>query len=546
MLPVHHERKEQSMEHRSAQSRQTLDRSVGPLALLFTAVTVTIGSGWLFASMYAAQMAGPAAIFSWLIGGVVTLVLALVYAELGAMIPLAGAVARVPHFSHGTINSFMAGWLCWIAYITTATIEVTGILDYTSNYLEWLTIDEHGERVLTPYGIGTAALLMLVFTVINMLGVKWFARANITVTFWKLIVPILVSVILISEAFQPENFFEHGGFAPNGIAGVFGAVSSGGVMFCLFGFRTIIDMAGEARNPQRNVPLTMIAGVVICVAIYTFLQVAFVGVIPSDHLRQGWAKISAHVAAGPFAAFASVLGLQWLALTLYCDAILSPAGSGLGFMGAAARINYAMSKNRQLPAVFEKLNRFKVPVWSLLFNFLVGMLMFLPFPGWAELAGFISSAVVLSLAFGPVSLAALRYQVPGVDRPFRIPFGIVFSAVAFVLVGFVVYWTGWETNWKVLLAALIGFVFMGVERYTRSDAKEPLNLRESIWIWPYLVGLGTISYLGSYGRGLGIVPHGADLVLVAAFSLAVFALAVKCRLKGDEARRLIMAAREQG
>nr|WP_291005001.1 hypothetical protein [Hyphomicrobium sp.] len=75
-----------------------LQRQIGPLALLFTGITGIIGSGWLFASLYAAQIAGPAAIISWLIGGGVALMLSLVYAELGGMLPLAGAIARIPYF----------------------------------------------------------------------------------------------------------------------------------------------------------------------------------------------------------------------------------------------------------------------------------------------------------------------------------------------------------------------------------------------------------------------------------------------------------------
>ncbi len=184
-------------------------------------------------------------------------------------------------------------------------------------------------------------------------------------------------------------------------------------------------------------------------------------------------------------------------------------------------------------------------MWSLVFNFVVGMIVFLPFPGWAELVGFICSAVILSLAFGPVSLAALRYQMPDLKRPFRVPVPIVFSAICFVLVGYVVYWTGWDTNWKVLLAALTGLVFLTLGRMQRKT-RDPLNLRESAWIWPYLLGLGLISYMGSYGNGLGILSNGVDMVIITLFSLAVFALAIKLRLPDDQVERLMACEEELG
>jgi amino acid transporter len=84
-----------------AQGRSGLEREISSGALLFTGITGIVGSGWLFASLYAAQLAGPAAILSWCIGGAVAVMLALVYAELGGMLPLAGAIARIRYFSHG-------------------------------------------------------------------------------------------------------------------------------------------------------------------------------------------------------------------------------------------------------------------------------------------------------------------------------------------------------------------------------------------------------------------------------------------------------------
>src|SRR5262249_26781550 len=160
--------------------------------------------------------------------------------------------------------------------------------------------------------------------------------------------------------------------------------------------------------------------VVISLAIYVLLQVAFIGAVPPTHLAHGWSNLSENVPGGPFAAFATILGMQWLAAALYFDAVLSPSGTALAYTGATARINYALSENKQFPRLFLQLNAKKVPVWALTFNFVVGFLLFLPFPGWSELVGFISSAAVLSLAFGPVSLAALRHQQPARGRPFRL------------------------------------------------------------------------------------------------------------------------------
>lgn len=94
------------MTENSSSEARKLKREIGFVALLFTAVTGIIGSGWLFASLYAAQYAGPGSLISWVIGGGISIILTLVFAEMGGMVPVAGAIARIPYFSHGTLSSF--------------------------------------------------------------------------------------------------------------------------------------------------------------------------------------------------------------------------------------------------------------------------------------------------------------------------------------------------------------------------------------------------------------------------------------------------------
>ncbi len=522
----------------------TLNRQMGPVAMLFTGLSI-IGSGWLFAALYTAQLAGPAGVISWLIGGAVTIAIALVYAELSGMLPVAGALARIPYLSFGPVGGFMAGWLCWIAFVATAPLEAIAVLDYASNYLPWLTINEHGERILTPPGVAAAIVMLAVFTGINLLGVKYFARANTTITFWKLTIPLAAAVLLIVFGFRWENVYEHGGFAPYGITGIFSAVSSGGIMFAYYGFRSVVDMAGEAKNPQRDVPMAIIGTVVFCIVLYVLLQIAFIGAIPPSHLEKGWAAITETAPGGPFAAFAAILGLQWLAILLYADAIVSPGGTGFSFVASTARLNYAMAKAGQVPSVFARLNRFQVPAWSLVFNFLVGIVVVLPLPGWNQLVEFISTAAVLSFAFGPIALLVMRLQQPDRPRPFRVPAATAFSATAFVLAGFIVYWTGWETNWKILLIALAGLGVMTVLRFTDHGHGAPLQLKATAWLWPYYAGLALMSYLGNYDGGLGVVPDGLDMAILTVFSLAIFWLAVRLRLSPDIIGDMIAAERDE-
>lgn len=515
-----------------------LVRHIGSWGMLLTGLTGIIGSGWLFASLYAVQIAGPAAIISWLIGCLLALTLALIYAELGALIPEAGALARIPHVALGPLGGFMSGWLCWIAYVAMVSIEVTAVLEYAGNYVTWLTVTEGEDRLLTAGGIAVAAVLIAVFTVINIAGVKWMVRSNIVITIWKVAVPLLVAVVLIVVGFQAENFSAYGGFAPYGINGILGAVSSGGIIFSFVGFRAVIDLAGEADRPERTVPFALVGSVVVCLVIYLLLQVALIGAVPAQHLADGWSGVVENFAAGPFAGLALLLGLQWAALLIFADAIISPGGTALAYVGSSGRINYSMAKTGLFPAIFGRLNRYHVPAVAIVTNSVIGILILAPLPGWPQLAGFISSAAVLSLAIGPIALVALRHQVPDYERPFRVPFGRSFAALAFIFVGFIVYWSGWDTNWKILLIAFLGLAYFLI-RHALSRDREPLYFVHASWLILYYLAMGLISWLGNFGGGLGVLPVVLDSALVVVVSLAIFRLALHLQLPEEVAREFI-------
>ncbi len=276
-----------------------LERRLGPIPMLAISVGAIIGSAWLFAPLFAAQVAGPAAILSWGISIGVALLLALVYAELGAAFPVAGGLARFSYFSHGNLAGFLAGIACWLGYVAIAPIEVQAMVRYLADEWPWLLAAE-GSSSLSGRGFAVASLLLFAMTAINLLGVSWFGETNKFITIWKVIVPVAIPIVLVMHAFDGSNFTAHGGFMPEGLAGVFAAVSTGGTLFAMLGFRAAIEMAGEARNPQRDVPLALIGSVIVTGAIYILIQVGFIGALPKESLAKGWSALSSHVESGPF------------------------------------------------------------------------------------------------------------------------------------------------------------------------------------------------------------------------------------------------------
>src|SRR5438270_2055347 len=208
---------ETGLPRRSPRTRErALRRDVGLTGLLFASAGSIVGSGWLFGALYASQQAGPAALISWGLGAVFMMVLALIHAELGAAYPVAGGAARFPHYSHGSTVGYAIGWLWWLGAATVAPIEVEAALQYFTHYVPWLTTTSGGETVLTAQGYAVAVVLMAVFTVVNVLGVRWLARSNTPITAWKIAIPVLALIALMVSRFHGANFTAAGGFMPFG------------------------------------------------------------------------------------------------------------------------------------------------------------------------------------------------------------------------------------------------------------------------------------------------------------------------------------------
>ncbi|HET7564768.1 MAG TPA: APC family permease [Gemmatimonadaceae bacterium] len=533
--------------HRTAADDHRLRRDIGIIGLLFTAVGSIIGSGWLFGALSAAQIAGPASIIAWAIGGVMIVLIGLCYAELGTMFPVSGGVVRFPHFSFGSFASYTLGWITWLAAASTTSIEVEAALQYATNYLPWLQHLQGGVPVLTGAGFAVAAALLALFSLINVVGIRWFARLNNGLVWWKLIIISVVIVAFLVTVFHGVNFHHEraGGFMPFGWSGVFSSIATAGIVFSFLGFRQGVELAGETRNPQRVVPIAVIGSVVITAVLYVLLQVAFIGALPNEALRNGWAHIGTSFTAGisdvaatygPLAALASVMGLTWLAVLLYVDAFISPADTGLIYTTVTARISYAMGRNGNAPRSLAKVSRRGVPWVSVILTFIVGLIFFLPFPGWQKLVGFVTSATVLSFGSGPLALVAMRRQIPRQARPFRLPAVHVIAYLAFLSSNLIVYWSGWGTDWKLFVAVLIGYVVLAVYESRYRDITPPLEFRSGAWVVVWLAGLAIISWLGSYpapsqhAGNLGALGFGWAILVIAAFSLLIMWMATSLRL----------------
>jgi len=531
-----------------------LKRHIGLVGLTWASVGSIIGSGWLFGPQEALMVAGPAVLISWVIGGVAIVILALVHAELGGMYPVSGGTARFPHYAFGGVAGASFGWFSWLQAATVAPIEVLAMLTYLGDYdfaEGWINPDT---SVLSTTGIIVSILLMAVFTAVNYLGVRQLATANSAVTWWKIAIPLLTILVLAITNFDTGNLHAANGFAPDGMKGVFTALSTGGIIFSYLGFEQADQLAGEAANPKRDIPLAIIGSVVLGTIVYVLLQVAFLFALPASAIGDTWDATGDGLYTtftGPFANLATLVSLGWLATVIKIDAVVSPGGTGLIYTTGSSRLAYGLSRNGYVPSVFEWTNQRGVPWVGLIAAFVTGCVCFLPFPSWQSLVGLIVSASVLMYGGAPLSLGAFRRRLPDADRPYRLPFAEVLSPVAFIIANLIILWAGWGTDWKLGVSILIGYAILVGNRLLRLNPHKPtLDWRAASWLLPYLVGMGLIVYFSDYGpKGDdALITFGWDALVVAVWALVIYYWAMAVALPREAIDEMIgeVVAPEEG
>ena len=533
-----------------------LKRELGLIGATWASETSIIGSGWLFGALFAAQAVGGAAILAWLIAGVVVIVLALAHAELGAMYPVSGGTARFPHFAFGSVAGIGFGFFSYVQAVTIAPIECFAFMQYASYY--WPSIYNSDTKNVTGVGFILTIILMAIFVAVNFLAMRIFARVNNVITWWKVAVPVLAIIVLLTQ-WHSGNFTAGGaGFMPGGIKALFGALPAAGIIFAYSGFEQCDQLAGEIKNPGRNLPLAIIISVLIGTVIYCLLQVAFIVALPPALLGAHGGLIGltcpdtgtcntsiSQLNAGPFAAVAVLGGVAWLAHILRIDAFVSPSGTGLIYTTGTSRVSYGLARNRYFPQIFGRVSSNGIPWVGLIAAFIIGLFFLLPFPSWHSLVGLITGASVLMYAGAPLSVGAFRRQVPDANRPYRMPAAAILAPAAFIVADLLIYWSGFEVIWKLGVVLIIGYVIIGI-CMAFDPQRPPLDWKSAVWLPVWLIGMGIISWQGQYSGGAVAAPLNTghigfwwDILVVAAFSVAIYLWAMRTKLPRDEMLTLV-------
>lgn len=496
-----------------------LRRELTLIDLTMTAIGGLVGSGWLLGAMYAGQIAGPAAIVSWIIGAFGVIVLGLSFAELAGMLPEAGGIIRYPLYTHGRLVSFVIGWAAIIAWAGIPPIEAEAVLQYSSSYVHGLYNTTTGS--LTGPGLAVAVVLVAFFFFVNYLGVRLYAKINTPLTFIKFAAPTLTIVAFLIVGFHPANFHQYGGFMPYGWSGVFSAISLGGIIFAYTGFRPMMDLAGEAKNPQRDIPRAFLLAMIGVGILYMLLQVVFIAAVPGHALAHGWAKLSY---ASPYANLAVALNLSWVAVILYADAIISPFGTGLVYAAGTPRGVFAFARNGYFPAAFKKLTGQGTPGSAIILSFFIGIAFLLPFPSWQSLVGVLSSATILTYMMGPVSAMVLRRTGSHLTRRYKLGGLAWWGPIGFVVGSLIFFWAGWTINRDLGFMVLLGLAVYAIY-YLRDPNRDAADIKSGVWLVAYVAFMVIWSKLGTFG-GTNAIPAPWDELGVVAVAIPFYYWAV--------------------
>jgi APA family basic amino acid/polyamine antiporter len=479
--------------------RKSLKRQLGPIQLTLLGIGAVIGTGIFVLTAEAAQKAGPGMMVSFVIAAVVCGLAALAYAELAAMVPVSGSAYTYTYGVMGELIAWIVGWALVLEYAIGATAVCVGWSGYVNGLLNsgvfglvepgalslphWLQVGPTlgGGFNLLAFLIGVAVTGLLV------IGTSKSARVNAVLVAIK-IIALTVFIIIAVPAVKSGNlhpFLPTGWGNPvgsNGI-GVLGAAAS--IFFAYVGFDAVSTAAEETRNPNRNVPIGLIAALAICTIFYLLVGYGAAGSVGAQPLTTAAGAVldpgtPAFAAAcgnsdalvcsrEPLAQVMSTLGHPWVAISIEAAAIVALPSVILMMMFGQTRIFFTMSRDGLLPNMFSKVHpRFFTPHVITYVTGIVVSLCAALFPV-GKLADTSNAGTLLAFAMVSVGVMILRRTQPGRKRPFRTPLVWIVCplAVAGCLLLFVnlsVIAKGVFIGWAVL-----GLIFYRLYGYKRSQ-----------------------------------------------------------------------------
>lgn len=518
-------------------SSHNQNKKINLTQLVLLGLGSLIGSGWLFGAWEASSIAGPAAIISWIIGFIVIGSIAYNYIEIGTMFPQSGGMSNYAQYTHGSLLGFIAAWANWVSLVTIIPIEAVSAVQYISSWpWDWAkpTSQLMHNGSISNIGLLAVFVIIIIFSLLNYWSVKLLTSFTSLISFFKLGVPIITIIMLMISGFDTGNYGSSmGEFMPYGSAPIFAATTASGIIFSFNAFQTIINMGSEIEKPEKNIYRGILISLSLSAALYIVLQSTFITSMPGDMLSSngGWSGINFD---SPFANLAIILGLNWLAILLYLEAVVSPFGTGVSFVAITGRVLRAMEKNGHIPKFLGSMNeKYNIPRVAIVFNAIVSMIMVSLFRDWAVLASVISTATLVAYLTGPTTVISLRKMAPKMHRPFRAKMLGFIAPFSFVMASLAIYWAMWPTTAQVIFIIILGLPIYFFYEYKTNWKNTKKQIGGSLWIVTYLIILSFLSFIGSREfNGLNWIHYPYDFIVITIVALIFYKLGTTSYFEG--------------
>jgi len=476
---------------------EQLVRSLGALNLTLLGVGAIIGAGiFVLTGTAAAQHAGPAIVLSFVLAGMGCLFAGLCYAEFAAMLPIAGSAYTYGYATLGELLAWIIGWDLILEYLFAASTVAVGWSGYLVSFLrDYAGINLPAHLTNAPFTLPAgghvpvasgawlnlpAMVLVLVITGLLVLGMRESARFN------NFVVALKVSIVLLVIFFgmgkvNPANWTP---FIPEntgtfGVYGWSGILSGAGVIFFAYiGFDAVSTAAQETKNPQRNLPIGILASLAVCTVLYILMALVLTGVAHYSELNVAEPVYVAISKAGE--------SVSWLRPIISVGAIAGLSSVVLVMLMGQPRIFFAMSRDGLLPPVFGKVHKkYNTPWLATIITGSLAALVAGLFP-----IGLLGELVSIGTLFAFVIVCAgvlvLRYRRPELPRPFKTPWVPVVPVLGILCCGGLMAGLGLDT-WLRLFAWMtlgLAIYFFYGRHHSRLAGKEKEEAAVSVTTTP--------------------------------------------------------------
>ncbi|SFN12242.1 amino acid/polyamine/organocation transporter, APC superfamily [Pseudonocardia ammonioxydans] len=424
-----------------------LRKALGPVQLTVMGIGVLIGTGvFVLAGEAAALYSGPAVSLSFLISGVVCALAALCYAEFASTVPVAGSAYTFSYASMGEFIAWMIGWDLILEFTLGAATVAKGWSGYFDSVMGGLGL-EVPEAISGGPGSGgvldlPAVFVSLLMMVVLIIGIRLSAWVNASITTLKLVIVagiVLIGAFYVSGAnwtpfippSAPADYNTDAGMplllqifgidTGFGLTGVFTGAAI--VFFAYLGFDIVATLSEEVKNPQRTMPIGIIASLAIATVLYIIVSLIYTGILPYDQLAVEAPAAAAMAATGiPAAEFIISLGIL-IGLTVVI----------MTLMLGQTRVAFAMSRDHLLPPTLGKVHKkFRTPYKLTIITGVVaaGLSGFLEL---TELANLVNIGTLAAFVLVSIGVIVLRRTRPDLPRTFKVPFMPVLPIVSAIL-----------------------------------------------------------------------------------------------------------------